>query len=108
MLLAVLEFWDFAIIALIVMVLSGGAAASARLRPADRSRMRRIESKLDMVLAHLGLKYTSPSTENWQELANDPARKIEAIKAYRQQHGADLATAKQAVEYYIEGRGNNS
>jgi ribosomal protein L7/L12 len=33
-----------------------------------------------------------------------PARKIAAIKAYREETGAGLADAKRAVEEYIEGR----
>jgi ribosomal protein L7/L12 len=37
-------------------------------------------------------------------LADDPARKIEAIKAYREETGAGLAKAKAAVEAYINGR----
>lgn len=41
----------------------------------------------------------------WQALADEgPARKIDAIKAYRDETGADLADAKRAVEEYVEGR----
>ena len=42
----------------------------------------------------------------WQELANNPALKISAIKAYRELHGVPLAEAKTAVEHYIEGKSN--
>jgi hypothetical protein len=106
MLLAVLEFGDFAIIALIVVILTGGAAASTYVRSADPERLRRIEHKLDLILTHLGLDYTPPPKAAWQELATDPARKIAAIKAYREQHGVGLAEAKRAVEEYIQSGGS--
>jgi ribosomal protein L7/L12 len=105
MLFAVLEITDIAIIAGIVALLSGGAAATvSRFLPADRARLIRIEQKLDVILTHLGLKYESPASEGWQELANDPRQKIAAIKAYREQHGVGLKDAKDAVETYIAGR----
>lgn len=106
MLLAVLEFTDFAIIAAIVAMLAGGAAAArSYFRPADRVRLARIEQKLDLLLAHAGLSYTPPPKSEWQALADEgPTRKISAIKAYREETGADLAEAKRVVEEYIEGR----
>ncbi len=36
-----------------------------------------------------------------KEAANDPDRKIEAIKLFREETGAGLAEAKMAVEQYI-------
>jgi ribosomal protein L7/L12 len=106
MLFAVLEFTDFAVIAAIVAVLAGGAAAArSLLAPADRDRLARVEQKLDLLLTHAGLDYTPPPKAEWQALADEgPARKIAAIKAYRDHTGAGLAEAKRAVEEYIEGR----
>jgi ribosomal protein L7/L12 len=106
MLFAVLEFTDFAIIAAIVAVLAGGtAAARATFGPSNRDRLARVEQKLDLLLTHAGLDYTPPPNATWQALADEgPARKIAAIKAYREQSGAGLADAKRAVEEYIEGR----
>jgi hypothetical protein len=105
MLFAVLDFGDFAIIALLILLFAGGgAAASAYLRPADRDRMQRIEHKLDLILTLLDIDYVPPPKTAWQELADDPTRKIAAIKAYREQHGVGLVEAKKAVEDYIEGR----
>ncbi len=101
MLFAILELSDFGIILAIVAVFSGGAAASAYLRPADRNRLERVEQKLDLILTHLGLDYTPPRKAAWQELAADPSRKISAIKAYRDEHGVGLAEAKRAVEEYM-------
>jgi hypothetical protein len=102
---AVLDVGDFAIIALLILVLaSGGAAATTYLRPADRKRLQRIEHKLDLILTHLGIDYVPPARAAWQQLADDPTQKIAAIKAYREQHGVGLAEAKKAVEDYIEGK----
>ena len=107
MLFAVLEFTDFAIIAAIVAVLAGGAAAARSLfGPADRDRLARVEQKLDLLLTHAGLDYTPPAKSTWQALADEgPARKIAAIKVYREETGAGLAEAKRAVEEYLAGRG---
>jgi ribosomal protein L7/L12 len=106
MLFAVLEFTDFAIIAAIVAVLAGGAAAARSLfGPADRQRLARVEQKLDLLLTHAGLDYTPTPKAAWQGLADEgPARKIAAIKAYREETGAGLAEAKRAVEEYVDGR----
>jgi hypothetical protein len=105
MLFAVLEFSDIVIIAVLIGLFAGGsAAATAYLRPADRDRLLRIEHKLDLILTHLGIEYVPPPKAAWQELADDPAQKIEAIIAYREQKGGGLADAKKAVEDYIAGR----
>jgi len=104
MLFAVLEFGDFAIIAVLILLFAGGgAAASAYLRPADRDRLQRIEHKLDLILTQLGIASVPLAKAEWQGLA-DAARKIEAIKVYREQTGAGLAAAKKAVEDYIDSR----
>ncbi len=105
MLFAVLEFTDFAVIGLLILVFAGwGAAASAYLRPTDRDRLQRIEHKLDLILTQLGIDYVPPPKAVWQELADEPTQKIAAIKAYREQHRVGLAEAKKVVEDYIEGR----
>ncbi len=106
MLFAILEFADFAVIAAIVIILTGGtAAARSYFRPADRDRLARVEQKLDLLLTHAGLDYTPATKVAWQAIADEgPARKIAAIKAYREETGVGLAEAKQAVEDYIKGR----
>ncbi len=106
MLFAVLEFTDFTIIAAIVAVLaSGTAVARANFGPANRDRLARVEQKLDLLLTHAGLDYTPATKAAWQAMADEgPARKIAAIKAYRDETGSGLADAKRAVEEYIEGR----
>jgi len=104
MLFAVLEFRDFAFIAVLIIFLGGGAAAWGLRRPADPERLRRVEQKLDLILTHLGIDYVPPPKAIWQELAGDPAHKIAAIKAYREQYNVGLAEAKNAVEDYIRGK----
>ena len=42
-----------------------------------------------------------PPSDRVKEIARDPARKIEAIKIYREETGAGLAEAKETVETYI-------
>jgi hypothetical protein len=102
MFFAVVELSDFAIFLAIVAVFSGASAASVYLRFGARDRLARVEHKLDLILAHLGLEYAPFATAQWQELAADPYRKIAAIKAYREQHGVGLAEAKRAVEDHIQ------
>jgi hypothetical protein len=107
MLLALLvsSGWEMmAWIILIVLLTGGGAKILGALRPADQDRLRRIEHRLDLILTHLGIDYVPPPKAAWQDLADDPGRKIAAIKAYREQHGVGLAEAKQAVEDYIQGK----
>jgi ribosomal protein L7/L12 len=43
----------------------------------------------------------APLSERAKQLASDPAQKLEAIKARREETGAGLAEAKEAVEAYI-------
>jgi ribosomal protein L7/L12 len=54
------------------------------------------------MLTRLGIHDVPPPKGSWQELADDPTRKIAAIAAYREQYGVGLAEAKQAVEDHIE------
>jgi len=44
-------------------------------------------------------------SEEVKALADDPARKIEAIKLHREQTGLGLKEAKDAVETYMAGGG---
>ena len=71
-----------------------------------KARVGRIERKLNALLRHHGVDPTQglPLSERVKQLADDPARKIEAIKVYREESGAGLAEAKEAVESYIYSR----
>jgi hypothetical protein len=107
---AVLELTDFAGIGVLVVLLAGGTtAAYSHFKPSDVARLRRLEAKVDLILAHLGLEYAGPTaagglSDEVKALADDPARKIQAIKLHREQTGVGLAEAKAAVEAYMADR----
>jgi len=106
---AALDFMDFVWIALIVSLFAGGSTAAVRgFRPTNRERLRRLEAKVDAMLNHLGVTYQDPITAGLsaevKELADDPNKKIQAIKLQREQTGMGLKEAKDAVEAYMEGR----
>jgi len=106
---AVLEFSDYGIIALIVILFAGGGAAYASLRATDGGRLARLERKTDAILRHLNIDYVDPASperlsEEVQMLANDPAKKIQAIKLHRELTGLGLKEAKDAVEAFISRR----
>jgi hypothetical protein len=107
---AVLEVLDFCMIALIVSLFAGGGTVAYRLfKPSDRERLRRLESKVDLILQHMGLEFHDPATpaglsEEVKALLNDPTQKINAIALHRRQTGVGLKAAKEAVEAYIESR----
>jgi hypothetical protein len=105
----VLEFVDHFWIAVIVILFAGGSAAASWFKPSDVARLRRLEAKVDLLLKHLGLEYQGPETgaglsAEVKALADDPGRKIAAIKLHREQTGLGLKEAKDAVEAYIAGR----
>jgi hypothetical protein len=71
-----------------------------------QARLHRLEHRLSLLLQHFNIDPTPGSTlsDRVKSLADDPARKIEAIRAYREETGAGLAEAKAAVEAYLNGR----
>ena len=70
------------------------------------ARIRGIERKLNALLRHHGVDPTQglPLSDRVKQLAADPLRKIEAIKAYREETGAGLAEAKEAIESFINSK----
>jgi hypothetical protein len=66
------------------------------------ARLRDIERKLNALLRHHGVNPTQGLllSDRVKQLAADPARKIEAIKVYREETGAGLAEAKEAIESF--------
>jgi ribosomal protein L7/L12 len=70
------------------------------------ARFRGIERKLNALLRHHGVDPLQGLviSDRVKQLAADPARKIEAIKAYREETGAGLAEAKEAVEAFVSSR----
>lgn len=99
-----LELTDYAIIAFLMLVFrASGAVVTHQLRPVDQDRFQRIEQKLDLILAHLEIEVPEFKLA-WQEVADDPERKIEAIKMHREHYHLGLAESKRAVEDYIAGK----
>lgn len=109
-LLAVLEFSDYALIAVIVAVFAGGAALTKRqgfdLGRLER-RLKSVEQKLDALLKHEGIEPPPPPPSGLspevEQLAKDSSKKIAAIKLHRQQNpGVGLAEAKAKIEEFFE------
>ncbi len=102
---ALLDWWDYGIIALIVIIFAGGRAVVSSLRPVDMSRLIRLERKLDLILRHLNIEIPDPMmfaglSTKVRELA-DQNRKIEAIKVHMDETGLGLKDAKEVVEAYM-------
>jgi ribosomal protein L7/L12 len=68
-----------------------------------RERMAKIAQGIDPDRKDQPLR-RQPLSERVKQLAGDPARKIEAVKAYREETGAGLAEAKEAVESFLDGK----
>ena len=68
-----------------------------------KARVGRIERKLNALLRHHNVDPSPLPSDRVKQLANS-ARKIEAIKVYREETGVGLAEAKEAVEAYIHGK----
>lgn len=66
-------------------------------QPNFEARLRQVERKLDLLLAHLGIEVPADEHPDIRELAL-AGKTIEAIKLYRERTGAGLAEAKAAVE----------
>ncbi|MGQ0626614.1 MAG: hypothetical protein ACT4PL_00750 [Phycisphaerales bacterium] len=64
---------------------------------AAAARMRRIEGKLDAIMAHLDIHLPDDGMDDIRALIA-AGKKIEAIKEYRLRTGAGLAEAKLAVD----------
>jgi ribosomal protein L7/L12 len=73
-------------------------------RSRETARLAAIERKLDLVMRHLGIE--DPAAESPDVLGPlMQGRRIEAIKAYREQTGTTLADAKAAVDQIARARG---
>jgi ribosomal protein L7/L12 len=69
-----------------------------------RERLVRTERKVNALLRHFGIDTTPAISDRVKDLASDPNRKIEAIKVYREETGASLVEAKNAVEAFINSK----
>ena len=105
---AILEFSDFSIILAIVVIYGSSSAVLTSLKSSSERRFVRLERKLNLILKHLGIEDVGPTnvaglSEEVRMLADDPSKKIPAIKLHREQTGVGLKEAKDAVEAYMNG-----
>jgi hypothetical protein len=90
-----LDFGDYAAIAMIVFFFASAGSIMAR----QQINLRRLERKLDALLEHSGIELPTRLSPEAQRLAKDPSQKIAAIKPHRKQNpGLGLAEAKAEVE----------
>jgi hypothetical protein len=68
-----------------------------------RGEVARVDRKVSLILKELNINYEDSFalSDRVKEIARDPSRKIEAIKAYREETGQGLYEAKQAVDAFI-------
>ncbi|MEK2475568.1 hypothetical protein [Streptomyces noursei] len=86
--------------ALAVFVLAVAVLASAtdrRTKPLER-RMARLEQKVDLLMAHLGVEEVEDPRMAEVDALLAKGKTVHAIKVYREVTGAGLAEAKEAVE----------
>ena len=98
------NFWLLLVLIALLMALMVFPTAP-RSSAAMARRLIRLERKVDLVLRHLEIQcdmILPDLPERVKDLAKDPAKKIQAIKAYREETGAGLAEAKEAVEAWME------
>ncbi len=68
-------------------------------------RLRSIERNVAALLRHFDIDPTAvaPPSDQVKRLAADPARKIEAMRLYRQETGVDVRAAKAMVDTLARG-----
>jgi len=81
--------------------IAGAAGAWLQDRRGSRAELAAIQRKLDLVMDHLGIA-PPEQDEVLRHLAH--GRTVEAVRAYREQTGASLLEAKQAVDRIAAGR----
>ncbi|GAA2477651.1 hypothetical protein [Winogradskya humida] len=83
-------------------LLLSSSGRSRRERLQLTAQLTALERKLDAVVTHLGVVIPGPSFPAVESLVRQ-GRRIEAIKLYREQTGADLLTAKNTVDMIGSG-----
>jgi ribosomal protein L7/L12 len=104
-------YWLLVVVLLLLGVVVFALVTIAQRLDAVLHQMRLLQRKADLALTHLGVQPPpehSPLSERVKELAADPAKKIHAIKLYREETGAGLAEAKDAVENWMREKGPRS
>lgn len=87
---------DIAVLFLTSVVILGIVTIQSHVSRVER-RAARIERKLDVVMGHLGLQEEIPGLDEVRALVRE-GKQIQAVKLYRENTGADLVEAKQAVD----------
>jgi ribosomal protein L7/L12 len=96
--MSAVENWSLVVLVVGVLLLTaGGMPGAARERVRTARRLAAIERTLDAVAAHLGVTVTEPELPEVMLLLEE-GKQIAAVKAYREATGADLLTAKNAVD----------
>lgn len=75
----------------------GSTATARRERLRTDVHLQTLDRKLDAVIAHLGVQLPEPQYPEVVALIRDQ-KQIEAVRLYRDRTGADLLTAKNAVD----------
>mgnify|MGYP002623253694 CR=1 FL=1 len=90
----------------LVLLVSTGSAVAGFGRD-DQTRLVRVERKLDMILAQLGVEFVDPASPaslsaESKAIYERTGSKIAAIKQHRAETGIGLKKAKAAIDGYIE------
>jgi hypothetical protein len=90
----------------VILAVLGLGISIAVVQGRDHERLARLERKLNALLRHFEVDPTkgAPLSDRVKELALDPSKKIQAIKAYREETGASLVEAKTAIEDFASNR----
>ena len=102
-------FWFWVIMTTVITLAFLLRAIFSGFQPSQAHRLRRIEAKLDLILRELKLDYKDSVTpdgisEEVKALADDPVRRIEAIKLHHAQTGIGLMEARLVIEAYLAGK----
>ncbi|HKE84517.1 MAG TPA: hypothetical protein VKB50_12230 [Vicinamibacterales bacterium] len=89
-----METLAFGAIGLVAILLSLAALDSFKER-----RIRTIEQRLALLLHHFGIDPSAhvPPSERVRRLAADPGRKLQAVRLYSKETGADVKTAAAVI-----------
>ncbi len=94
-----MEWWIVGLGAVVIFAILNALRVAGNVR----RDVARVDRKLNLILEQMNISFDESAglSDRVKELARDPNRKIEAIKAHRDETGAGLAEAKNAVEAFI-------
>ncbi len=87
---------SFSLLGLMIYLIASMSGVGQR-DAGQSAQLRRLDRKVDAIVEHLGIKVVDDADPKVLELLI-AGKKIEAIKLYREQSGADLKEAKDYVE----------